>query len=78
MKIFVGSAIIIISMSIIAFLFYYFHFYMFAWGRGMPEALFYERVIATVLTSTPFIAFIYLAWRNLICGNDKENKTIKI
>lgn len=72
MKILLGTIIISISFSIIAFESWYNFHYMVAFGRGLPEALFHQRMIATVVTSIPFIVFIYLAFRYLIFGSNGE------
>ena len=60
MKLLVGTVIIIISLSITALIIWYNHFYMVAFGRGLPEALFYQRLITTIVQSAPFFLFIYL------------------
>ena len=75
MKKFVGTIIIIISISIIAFELWYYHVYMVSFGRGMPEASYYQRVIASALTSIPFFAFIYLAFYYLIFESSDEKKS---
>jgi hypothetical protein len=78
MKTLVGTIIIIISLAIIAFDFWYNHFYLVAFGRGMPEALTYQKTIASFFTSIPFIVPIYLALRYLIFGsNDKRQPPVK-
>ena len=75
MQIFVGTLITTISILIIGFLIWYNHFYMIAFGRGLPEALFYQRMIATVIPSAPFIVFIYLVFKHPIFGNNDEKET---
>jgi len=75
MQIFVGTLITTISILIIGFLIWYNHFYMIAFGRGLPEALFYQRMIATLIPSAPFIVFIYLVFKHPIFGNNDEKET---
>ena len=72
MKLFVGTIVVIVSMCIIAFDCWYTHFYMVAFGRGLPEATFIQRLISTALTSVPFLVSIYLALRYLILGSDER------
>ena len=75
MQIFVGTLITTISILIIGLLIWYNHFYMFAFGRGLPETLFYQRMIATLIPSAPFIVFIYLVFKHPIFGNNDEKET---
>ena len=73
MKTFVGLIIIIISISIVTVQFWYYHFHMVAFGMGLVEGSFSQRVIAFVITSLPFAAFIYLAFKYLIFeSNDRD------
>ena len=76
MRKFTGLFIIIISISIIAFHFWYTHFYMVAFGRGLPEASFHQRVLATLFTSIPFLVCIYLALQHLIFESKSEQKAL--
>ena len=70
MNLLVGTLIIIISLCITALIIWYNHFYMIAFGRGLPEALFHQRLITTIIQSAPLIFFIYLA---LIFPNSKSS-----
>ena len=74
MKKLIGVGIIIISLAIIVSDFWYTHFYMVAFGRGMPEATSYQRTIASLFTSIPFIVPIYLALKFLIFGSHDEKQ----
>ena len=74
MKVFAGIVIIITSISVIAFEQWYYFVHMVAFGRGLPEAAFYQRAIASTLTSIPFVISIYLALRFLIFGGSGKKK----
>ncbi|MGD9055383.1 MAG: hypothetical protein PVJ41_04195 [Desulfobacterales bacterium] len=76
MRKFTGLFIIIISIAIIAFDCWYTHFYMIAFGRGLPEASFYQRVIATLFTSVPFLVCIYLALQHLIFESKRDKELL--
>ena len=77
MRTFVGLIIVIISISIITFQCWFYHFSMIAFGRGLVEASFSERAIATFFTSLPFVVFIYLAFKYLIFeSNDTDLPTV--
>ena len=73
MKTFVGLIIIIISISIITLQFWYYHFYMVGFGDGIAEAPLSQRAIATLITSLPSAAFIYLAFKYLIFESHLKN-----
>lgn len=75
MKEIVGAFIITISISIIALVIWLNHFFMVSFGRGLPEALFYQRLIATVIQSAPFIVFIYLVLKSPLFGHNGKNET---
>ena len=74
MKTFVGTIIIITSVSIMILEVWYYHSFMIAFGRGLPEATYYQRLIASVITSIPFFIFIYLAFSYLIFESHNEKE----
>ena len=76
MKVFAGIIIIIASISVIAFAHWNYFVHMVAFGRGLPEATFYQRAIASALTSIPFVISIYLALRYLIFGGNGKKKPL--
>ena len=67
-----GFIIVIISIFMITIMFYYNHFHMVSFARGLPEATFDQRMIATLIDGLPFIGFIYIAFRLFIFGSDDE------
>jgi hypothetical protein len=75
MKEIIGAFIITISIAIIALIIWLNHFFMVSFGRGLPEALFYQRLIATIIQSAPFIVCIYLALRSPIFGHSDKKET---
>ena len=76
MKVFAGIIIIITSISVIVFEHWYYFVHMVAFGRGLPEATFFQRAIASALTSIPFVISIYLALRFLIFGGSGKKKPL--
>jgi hypothetical protein len=74
MKKLIGTIIIILSIAIIVFDFWYTHFHLISFGRGLPEASTYQRTVASIFTSIPFIVPIYLALRYLIFGSSREKQ----
>ena len=64
-----------ISIAIIALIIWFNHFFMVSFARGLPEALFHQRLIATVIQSAPFSVCIYLALKSPILGHVGKKET---